>query len=110
MKILVAEQDALIRNLIIRSLREDGYQVITAVSAVEIVPQLEETAVDLLLVGHRPPQLDGATLVEQVNTPVVAMTMAGADQIGLQRAGVSAVISSPFDVAELLAVVDRFNL
>ncbi len=105
--ILIIVNDGLIREQVSRLLKGAGYGVQTAVSTPEALDKLAGTAVDLLLVGHQPPELDAGEWAGRTAVPVAALTMAGADVDRLRAMGVQAIIASSFDAEELLTVVGQ---
>ena len=63
-RILIAEDEDAIRNLIARALRQDGHDVITAIDGAQALDVLarEKGTFELLLTDIRMPIMDGITL------------------------------------------------
>ena len=109
-RILIAEDEDAIRNLIARALRQDGHDVITAIDGAQALDVLarEKGAFELLLTDIRMPVMDGITLAHAAarNHPdVTIVLMTGyADQ--RERAhGLDAlihdVITKPFSLGAM---------
>ena len=115
-RILIAEDEDAIRNLIARALRQDGHDVITAIDAAQALDVLarEKGTFELLLTDIRMPIMDGIALAlasARDFPELVILLMTGyADQ--RERAhGLDAlihdVIAKPFTLAVLRAAVDE---
>jgi DNA-binding response OmpR family regulator len=114
-RILIAEDEDAIRNLIARALTQDGHQVITAEDGAEAfdIFTREHGAFELLLTDIRMPVMDGIALAlaaarSHPEVPILLMT-GYADQ--RERAdGLDAlifdVITKPFSLAAIRAAVD----
>src|SRR5499426_616883 len=114
-RILIAEDEDAIRNLIARALRQDGHDVITAIDGAQALDVLarEKGAFELLLTDIRMPVMDGITLAHAAarNHPdVTVVLMTGyADQ--RERAhGLDAlihdVITKPFSLGTMRRAVN----
>jgi two-component system cell cycle response regulator CpdR len=114
-RILIAEDEDAIRNLIARALRQDGHDVITAIDGAQALDMLarEKGAFELLLTDIRMPVMDGITLAHAAarNHPdVTIVLMTGyADQ--RERAhGLDAlihdVITKPFSLGAMRRAVN----
>lgn len=109
-KILVAEDEKDIRELISFTLRFAGYQVWTASDGQEAVETAQEVLPDLILMDVRMPRMTGYEACEAMkhidtlrDIPVVFLSAKGQEteiQQGL-AAGATAYILKPFAPAEL---------
>lgn len=114
-RILVAEDEETLRNLVVRALAQDGHEVVAASDGAEALDLLtrDRGRFDLLLSDIRMPLMDGVTLARAAardNPDLVILLMtAYADQ--RQRAGVDArihdVITKPFTLAEIKVAVNE---
>ncbi len=114
-RILVAEDEETLRNLVVRALAQDGHEVVAASDGAEALELLtrDQGRFDLLLSDIRMPLMDGVTLARAAardNPDLVILLMtAYADQ--RQRAGVDArihdVITKPFTLAEIKVAVNE---
>ncbi|MFY9623394.1 MAG: response regulator [Rhodoplanes sp.] len=114
-RILVAEDEETLRNLVVRALAQDGHEVVAASDGAEALELLvrDQGRFDLLLSDIRMPLMDGVTLARAAardNPDLVILLMtAYADQ--RQRAGLDArihdVITKPFTLAEIKVAVNE---
>jgi len=94
-RILVAEDEETLRNLVVRALAQDGHEVVAASDGAEALELLvrNQGRFDLLLSDIRMPLMDGVTLARAAahdNPDLVILLMtAYADQ--RQRAGLDGV-------------------
>jgi two-component system, cell cycle response regulator CpdR len=113
-RILIAEDEEAIRNLVARALTQDGHAVATAADGAEALDliQREHGAFELLLTDIRMPLMDGIALALATARDYPAITillMTGyADQreraTGLQRL-IHDVVSKPFSLATIREAV-----
>ena len=80
-KILVVEDDILIRNLMVFKLKNEAYDVIVANDGIEGVQLAQSETPDLILMDMRLPRLDGWEATEQIKgspltnmIPIIALT------------------------------------
>ena len=114
-RILVAEDEGTLRNLVVRALAQDGHEVVAASDGAEALDLLtrDQGRFDLLLSDIRMPLMDGVTLARAAardNPDLVILLMtAYADQ--RQRAGLDTrihdVITKPFTLAEIKVAVNE---
>ena len=110
-RILIAEDDYAILNLIDKSLTREGYETLTAQDGREAADRLEKTDFDLALFDIMMPYIDGFELLEYTKSlgiPVIFITARGMldDKIRGLRAGADDYIVKPFQIGELLARVE----
>jgi DNA-binding NtrC family response regulator len=111
-RILVIDDEELVRNVILEMLEREGYDVVDADSPEQAFVRLEDPAVSLVISDIIMPGLSGLDLLTEVRSrrpglPVILVTGAGTDE-NLAEAvvrGAYAVIVKPFSRAELRAVV-----
>jgi two-component system cell cycle response regulator CpdR len=87
-QILVAEDDAQLRNFLVRMLERAGYRVRGAESGAQAVEMLGDQKVDLLLADVTMPGLDGFELAKQCtrhNPNVQIMFITGFAAVALKR-------------------------
>ena len=113
-KILIAEDDAVIRELLVRALDEDGHELTAAADGAEALEALNRQSgkFDLLLSDVKMPVMDGIALAlaagrDHPDVPIMLMT-GYADQ--RERAhGLDAlvhdVIAKPFTVDQIKSAV-----
>jgi CheY-like chemotaxis protein len=114
-KILVAEDERDIRELIGFTLRYHGHQVISAANGVEALEMARKTLPDLFLLDVRMPRLSGFEVCQQIKIdpelsriPVVFLSAKGQEaeiQAGL-AAGAVAYILKPFLPDDLVRQIE----
>ncbi len=113
-KILVADDEAMMRNLILKILESEGYQVSVVSSADEALEKLKDETYDLLLTDVKMPGMTGFDLLKQVKvewpgTAVIIMTGYG-DAYSVKEAlllGADEYLSKPFKRQEVTLIVER---
>lgn len=112
MKILLVEDDTLLRGNIRRALELEGYTVQECADGDEGLYYLENNACDLVLLDRMLPGLDGVGILKaarrgQVATPVLMLSAMGSveDKISGLDAGADDYLAKPFELGELLARV-----
>lgn len=106
LRILVAEDEALIRMDLVEMLQEVGHDVVgEAADGEQAVDRARDLQPDLVVMDIKMPRLDGITAAEQVAdvAPVVLLT-AFSDESLVERArdaGVMAYVVKPFTIDEL---------
>ncbi len=66
MKLLVVDDDSVMRMVLRTLLRSEGYSVVTAADGEEALAKLSESPFDLLITDIRMPRLDGVRLRDRV--------------------------------------------
>ena len=112
-RILLAEDDAAMRQYLVRALEKSGYQVVSVDRGTAAIPHLEEGGFDLLLTDIVMPEMDGIELAQKAATiapDIRVMFITGFSAVSL-RAGQavpnSRVLSKPFHLRDLVLEVDR---
>lgn len=115
-RILIAEDEEPLRNLVVRALAQDGHDVMAAADGAEALDVLtrDEGRFDLLLTDIRMPLMDGIALAlsaaRDYPSLVILLMTAYADQreraYGLE-AIIHDVITKPFTLAEIKVAVNE---
>lgn len=111
MKILIADDEADIRNLIKINLEENGYTVLSAQNGKEALDLLLPEDIHLAILDVMMPIMDGFNLLRKIreyNTiPVIMLTARTDDMDKVLGLGLGAddYLSKPFSVSELIARV-----
>lgn len=110
-RILVAEDDEIILNLIKINLKKIGYSVSTAGDGVEASKLMDEEQFDLCLFDIMLPKIDGYELLEYAKSmeyPVIFITAMGTtdNKVRGLKAGADDYITKPFEIVEMLARVE----
>jgi two-component system response regulator MprA len=109
-RVLLLEDDAELRSLVVRGLREEGFDVTAASTAAEFLRQLGDDDPDALVVDIGLPDADGRDVVQAlrvrgIGAPVIFLTArdALADRLSGFAAGGDDYLTKPFAFAELVA-------
>ena len=107
---IVLEDDAELRSLVARGLREEGFEVTTAATAAELSGRIGDAEPDALVVDIGLPDADGRDVVQAlraqgVGAPVIFLTARDAlpDRLAGFAAGGDDYLTKPFAFAELVA-------
>ena len=111
--ILVIDDDPAILATVADILRDEGYAVRTAANGAEGLAAVEQQRPALILLDMRMPVLDGwgvtrALRERGLRVPVVVMTAAQDARRWAQEVGAAHALAKPFDIVELLGVVEQF--
>lgn len=118
LKILIAEDEEPIANLIKMNLRKAGYECTCAYDGEEAANRMETGRFDLLLLDIMLPKVNGYELMEYAKAlglPVIFITAMDSTEHKVKglRMGAEDYISKPFEIVELLARVEtvlrRYN-
>jgi len=109
-QIFVLEDDPQMRSLLVRGLREEGYQVQGYATGSELLRKVAESVPDLFVIDIGLPDTDGrdvcqAIRAQGINAPVLFLTARGSlsDRLSGFHVGGDDYLSKPFAFAELLA-------
>ena len=110
-KILIAEDEAPIANLLRTALEGAGYRCVWAPDGADAADKLEAQPFDLALLDIMLPKADGYEVLEyckSLDVPVIFLTAKGAveERIKGLKAGADDYLSKPFQIGELLARVE----
>jgi two-component system, OmpR family, KDP operon response regulator KdpE len=110
-RVLVAEDEAPLRDFISRNLRARGYQVLEATDGLEALALWEAESPHLLVLDIMMPRMDGLevcrTIRERSTVPIIVLTAldAESDKVNALDQGADDYLTKPFGVEELLARV-----
>jgi len=113
-KILVVDDEDVIRDLCHHILSAEGYQVTTASNGTDALEEMSRAAADLMITDIKMPGMDGLELFERVkglHNDIVTIFITGHGTLdtaieSLMR-GVEGFVLKPFTQQELLNAVDR---
>jgi DNA-binding response OmpR family regulator len=110
MRVLVAEDDAALRTVLVRGLRENGYVVDAVADGESAVKWLRAYEHEVAVLDWRMPLKSGIEVVDEVRrlgvkTPILMLTARDApvDRVAGLHAGADDYLVKPFDFDELLA-------
>ncbi|WP_010162838.1 MULTISPECIES: cell cycle two-component system response regulator CpdR [unclassified Sphingomonas] len=112
-RILLAEDDRVMREYLTRALERSGYSVAAVDRGTAAIPLLEEERFDLLLTDIVMPEMDGIELAQKASemapdlrvmfiTGFAAVTLKAGKSMPQAR-----VLSKPFHLRDLVLEVDR---
>ena len=113
-RILLVDDERLLKTSLAAALRRDGYQVVVADDAEEALETTADEAVDLLVTDVRMAGMSGLELLRtlrerQPALPAIVMTADGSVETAVEamRLGAADLLTKPFPVGELREVVAR---
>lgn len=109
LRVLVVEDDPALRPLMRDSLSEEGHAVETARDGVEALDLVERSPPDLIVLDLNLPVLSGGEFLRRYRGRAVIIVVTGvADaERSLGQLRVDAIVRKPFDLVELLALLQR---
>lgn len=111
MKILIADDDSELRELIAFALRQAGYLVIQAADGSEALERFDQEAPDLVILDVNMPRLNGLEVCRRIRaeatTPIMLLTVRSSeeDQVEGLDLGADDYLTKPFSPRTLLARV-----
>lgn len=113
-RILIAEDQELVRDSLATTLAREGHEVVAAGDGAAAVSKLEAGRFDLLITDLKMPKMTGIELLSEAkklrpDMPVVMMTAFATVQTAVEamRLGAYDYIQKPFDGEEIKLLVDR---
>jgi two-component system response regulator AtoC len=113
-KILVIDDEKLIRWTLEQHLVKEGYEVLSADTAEKGMDLINEEAPDLVLLDNRLPEMTGLELLEKIHAPdrglmVIMITAYGMVETAVKamKFGAYDYISKPFNLEEITFVIKK---
>ncbi len=113
--VLVVDDDRTILGTVQDALVSEGYTVHSAASGEEALAAVERQRPDLIMLDVNMPQVDGWEVLSRLRaaagqqTPVVVMTAGYNAQDQALASGAQGYLGKPFDLLELLDLVERLS-
>ncbi len=117
-KILVVEDSATTRSVIVKKLRNVGYTIIEAGDGLEALSKLDSDKPDLILLDIILPKMDGYKVLsiikdsnqEYADTPVIMLTSKDGmvNKLKGKMAGSTAYLTKPFETSKLINTIEKF--
>ncbi len=114
-RILVADDERPIADLLQESLSEEGYEVSTSVQSLRFYDAVKEYRPDLILLDLLMPYLEGEDELrlmqlnpDMANIPVIVITAkpdVQKDEPTLRKLGVRHIVTKPFELESLLRLI-----
>lgn len=114
-KVLVADDEVHIVQVVAMKLRNNGFDVITADNGAEAYKLCCEEKPDIIIADYQMPQMTGIELIEKIRStpelehiPVIILTARGfaIEDEQKERLNVAECLSKPFSPKELLSHVE----
>ncbi|MFT5807956.1 MAG: two-component system chemotaxis response regulator CheY [Moritella dasanensis] len=115
-RILAVDDSVSIREMVLFTLKQAGYQVDSAVDGVDGLAKAKSGNFDLIISDINMPRMDGISLISQLRnesaykfTPILMLTTeSGADKkMAGKSAGATGWIVKPFNPEKLIATVQK---
>jgi len=111
LRILVAEDEAIIRLDLVEMLTDAGYQVVAeATNGVEAIALAKEHLPDIAILDVKMPELDGISAAEQIIeiSPVLMLTAFSQRELveRARDAGAMAYVVKPFSISDLVPAIE----
>jgi DNA-binding NtrC family response regulator len=114
LRVLIADDEASLRDLIREILSEGNVQVDEAADGVEALSKLLPGAYDLMFLDIKMPRRDGLSVLEEIHDRegmprVVVITAFGDFEIAMEamRLGAFEYVNKPFDIAEIKVMAEK---
>jgi DNA-binding response OmpR family regulator len=109
-RVLVVDDEPIVRDVLVRYLRQEGFQVGTAADGASALEVFADTEPDLVLLDLMLPRIDGFEVFRRIRTggtPVIMLTARGdeTDRIVGLDLGADDYIGKPFSPREVVARV-----
>ncbi len=107
--VLVVEDDAPVRNLIVTTLKTHEYKLLSAVNGTEAVMMASSHNPDVVFLDLGLPDMDGIEVIRQIrswsNMPIIVISARNDDEDKIEAldTGADDYLTKPFSVEELLA-------
>jgi two-component system, OmpR family, response regulator MprA len=113
-RILVADDDAVIREAVTEILEIEGYRVLTAADGLEALRLLRQDPPALLILDMRMPGLNGWEVAAEmrslaIDVPILVMTAARDARAWAAEVAASAYLAKPFELQALVDAVERLS-
>ena len=114
-RILLAEDDEIIRKVMLQMLKKLGYRVDMAANGLEVLSALEHYSYGIVLMDIQMPEMDGleATRIIRLSRPdglrIIAVTACAPEEIREKclEAGMDDYVSKPIKMKELADLLSR---
>lgn len=112
-RVLLAEDDAIMRDFLTRSMQKAGHEVVAVNDGVQAVPLLDHDSFDLLLTDIVMPELDGIALAKRARAQdpgLKVVFITGFAAVAMQqqeRLEDVTILSKPFHLKDMVAEIER---
>lgn len=112
--LLIIDDDAAVRDVLVALLMDEGFRCATAGSALEAMNRIEAGGIDLVVSDLKMPGHDGLWLLDRIQRlrselPVLILTGHGCDDSEAEclRRGAAGFLLKPPSISDLLAEIER---
>ncbi|PWK07950.1 response regulator [Tumebacillus permanentifrigoris] len=114
-RLLLAEDEDVLRMLVVDSLEDCGYEIDEAVDGVEAFEKIQENSYDLVLLDYMMPGMTGLEVVEKTrrlagkhDVKIMMLTAKSqkSDQDLARKTGVDYFLAKPFSPMELVNLIE----
>jgi two-component system, response regulator, stage 0 sporulation protein F len=112
--VLVVDDDATLRTMIVEILSDEGYPTIEAANGAQALAAADRTQLALILLDMRMPIMNGWEFVDayrkrpNASVPIVVCTAASNAALWAAEVRADGFLSKPFGLEELVAAVHHF--
>ena len=113
-RILVVEDEANIRKLLVLNLELEGFEVDTATNGLEALERVKQAYYDLMVLDLMLPEIDGMKVLQNIrlshpNLPVIIVSArdTSTDRIQGLKTGADDYLVKPFNVEELVLRINK---
>lgn len=115
MRILIAEDDDLLRKSLAFYLKNQGWEVVEKNNGVEVLEALESEAFDALVTDLNMPLMGGLEIIQRIRIdlkselPIIVLTASGIEKTELEafQLGASEFLSKPFSPSVLKTRIEK---
>jgi CheY-like chemotaxis protein len=113
-KILLAEDEEVLRMLVVDSLEDEGYEIDEAVDGIEAFEKIQANSYDLVLLDYMMPGMTGLDVIEKTrllpekqDLLIMMLTAKSqkSDQDMARKVGADYFLAKPFSPIELINIV-----
>lgn len=113
-KVLIADDEPVIRDLFVRVLSKQGYEVFTAGDGLEALNKIRKNNFDMLILDLRMPKVGGMELLrkaKELKKDLITIVITGYATLdtakGAIKQGCFDYITKPFDIGKVNAIIKR---
>lgn len=113
-KILIADDDRDMCNIISTILKEGGYKVAKVYDGIRVIKKVKEESYDLIILDYKIPFVDGIEVMQTIRSlrlplKVIMISAYGSDTIKSEanKLGVYRFLDKPFDMNRLLTLIEN---
>lgn len=116
LKILVADDSATVRHLILKFLEGEGYEIVTTSDSANVVDLIDQINPDLVISDIMMPGMDGYTFVRHIrkekareSLPIIIMSTKNKETMEdlFVSYGISGYLQKPFEKEQLVALIEK---